>query len=144
MSLWYVDAMWRDRLCQRKSISVRLPPYAAMHCTDLHIKKGDPLSNDHRDKMCLYSTSSAPMKIVPTILSNSDYEQRIYEIDGFSSKRLSELSLKLLLVSTKSARWRCADLILKDVMGLSVLQVWVCVCVFIHLSECLCCEQPFD
>lgn len=37
-------------------------PYASMHRTDLHIKK-EILYQMIRDKMCLYSTSSAPMEL---------------------------------------------------------------------------------
>lgn len=90
---------------------------AAMHCTDLHIKKKmerDPLSDDHRDKMCLYSTfSSRRMKLFCRSDGRAARKKRILCENGGKEDgrevREGGVSLKLLLVSTEkctSRTWR--------------------------------------
>lgn len=89
----------------------------------------DPLSDDHRDKMCLYSAfSSRRMKLFRCSDGRAAQKKRILcEIDGFSSKRrwggaggLGCLS-NCCLSQQKSARRGREDLIPADDMGLSVL-----------------------
>lgn len=130
MSLWYVYAMWRDRLCQRRTISAQLP----IRCHALYwspYQKRDPLSNDHTGQNVSLFYGFGANEIVPAIWSNLDYEQRIYEIDGFPSKGwmncLSNCFLSQQNDSVECVCGRSADLILKNVMGLSVLR-GVCVC----------------
>ena len=140
MSLWYVYSMWWDRLCQRKSISARLP----IHCHALYwspYQNRDPLSNDHRDKMCLYSTSSAPMKMFPQ--SGPTWTMSKGFIKLTDSPRAAEWIVSQIAACfnrmTAEGVWgRSADLIQKNVMGLSVLGgLCACVCVHTHLSQCL-------
>lgn len=133
MSLWYEHGMWRDRLCQRKSISVRL----SIRCHALHwspYQKRDPLSNDHRDKMCLYSTSSAPMKLFPQSSPTWTMSKGFIKLTDspLTAKWIvSQIAACLNKMTASSARGRSADLILNNFMGLSVLG-GVCVCTHTH------------
>lgn len=83
--------------CRGEEVRPPTLPYAAMRCTDLHIKKKkkrterDPLSDDHRDKMCLYSAFSRRrrrMKLFPLSDGRAKKKKKriLCEIDGFSSK----------------------------------------------------------
>lgn len=136
MSLWYVYSMWRDRLCQRKSISAQLP----IHCHALYwspYQKRDPLSNDHRDKMCLYSASSAPVKMFlqsgPTWTMSKGFI-KLTDSPLTAEWIVSQIAACLNKMTAGRECGRSTDLIHENVMGLSVLGG---VYAHIHSSQCL-------
>lgn len=132
MSLWYVYSMWRDHLCQRKSISAQLP----IHCHALYwspYQKRDSLSNDHRDKMCLYSTSSAPMKMFPQSGPTWTMSKGFIKLTDSPLTAewiVSQIAACFNKMTAEGVWGRSADLIHENVMGLSVLG-GVCVCVYV-------------
>lgn len=145
MSLWYVYAMWGDRLCQRKSNSARLP----IHCHVLYwspYQKRDPLSNDHRDKMCLYSASSAPVKIFlqsgPAWTMSKGFIKWT-DSPPTAESIVSQIAACLNKMTVQRVSRRSTDLIHKNVMGLSELGgecVNVC-CTYTCLSVCSVCNH---
>lgn len=98
----------------------------------ISISKRDPLSSDHKDKMCLYSASSAQMKMFlqsgPTWTMSKGFI-KLTDSPLPAEWIVSQIAACLNKMTAESVCGRSTDLIHTNVMGLSVLGS-VCVCLY--------------
>jgi len=126
---------------ERSSLSKEVRFCSASHTLPcivlISISKRDPLSSDHKDKMCLYSASSAQMKMFlqsgPTWTTSKGFN-KLTESPLPAEWIVSQIAACLNKMTAERTCGRSTDLIQKNVMGLSVLGVfvWLCVCVWIY------------
>lgn len=113
--------------CEKSSLSKEVHFCSVSHTLPcivlISISKRDPLSSDHKDKMCLYSASSAQMKMFlqsgPTWTMSKGFIKLIllFSLEGI----VSQIAACLNKMTAESVCGRSTDLIHTNVMGLSVL-----------------------
>lgn len=113
--------------CEKLSLSKEVHFCSVSHTLPcivlISISKRDPLSSDHKDKMCLYSASSAQMKMFlqsgPTWTMSKGFIKLIllFALEGI----VSQIAACLNKMTAESVCGRSTDLIHTNVMGLSVL-----------------------
>lgn len=137
--------------CEKSSLSKEVHFCSVSHTLPcivlISISKRDPLSSDHKDKMCLYSASSAQMKMFlqsgPTWTMSKGFIKLILllALEGI----VSQIAACLNKMTAESVCGRSTDLIHTNVMGLSVLG-GVCarilyLCTYACLRVCSVCNH---
>lgn len=137
VSLWYVYSTWRDCLRQRKSISAAAShTLLPMRCTDLYIKKQILYRMITGTKCVFIPRPEAAIFLQPGptwtprkgFIELTDFPLAVEWI-------VSQIAACFNKMTAEREWGGSADLIHKNVTGLSVLGWSVGVCVFVHIMH---------